>query len=99
MIRASKTKMTDSIFVTGATGFIGSKLVEKLVEKEYNVTSLIRKGKTSHPKSEKIIADLTDSNLNIPLEQTDCVFHLSSHTPLEKKKKILEKVNLKGTKN
>jgi dihydroflavonol-4-reductase len=91
--------MTDSIFVTGATGFIGSKLVEKLVEKEYNVTSLIRKGKNSHPKSEKIIADLTDSNLSIPLEQTDCVFHLASHTPLEKNKKILEKVNLQGTKN
>ena len=91
--------MTDSVFVTGATGFIGSKLVEKLVEKQYNVTSLIRKGKTSHPKSEKIIADLTDSNLSIPLEQTDCVFHLASHTPLEKNKKILDKVNLQGTKN
>jgi len=91
--------MTDSVFVTGATGFIGSKLVEKLVEKQYNVTSLIRKGKTPHPKSGKIIADLTDSNLNIPLEQTDCVFHLASHTPLEKNKKISEKVNLGGTKN
>jgi nucleoside-diphosphate-sugar epimerase len=91
--------MTDSIFITGATGFIGSKLVEKLVEKEYNVTSLIRKGKTPHPKSEKIIADLTDSGLNIPIEQTDCVFHLASHTPLEKNKKILNKVNLQGTKN
>jgi len=91
--------MTDSIFVTGATGFIGSKLVEKLLDKKYNVTSLIRKGKNSHPKSEKIIADLTDSKLNIPLEQTDCVFHLASHTPLEKNKKILDKVNLQGTKN
>ena len=28
----------------------------------------------------------------------DCVFHLASHTPLEKNKKILEKVNLEGTK-
>ncbi|MBA4438317.1 MAG: NAD(P)-dependent oxidoreductase, partial [Nitrosopumilaceae archaeon] len=28
----------------------------------------------------------------------DCVFHLASHTPLEKNKKILEKVNLDGTK-
>jgi nucleoside-diphosphate-sugar epimerase len=91
--------MTDSVFVTGATGFIGSKLVEKLVERKYNVTSLIRKGKESHPKSEKIIADLTDTKLSIPLEQTDCVFHLASHTPLEKNKKILEKVNLQGTKN
>ncbi len=91
--------MTRSILVTGATGFIGSRLVEKLVEKEHNVTSLIRKGKHSHPKSRKIIGDLTDSNLDISIEKTDCVFHLASHTPLEKNKKILEKVNLGGTKN
>jgi len=91
--------MADSVFVTGATGFIGTQLVEKLVEKNYNVTSLIRRGKTAHSKSKKIIADLTDSKLNIPLEQTDCVFHLASHTPLEKNKKISEKVNLGGTKN
>jgi nucleoside-diphosphate-sugar epimerase len=88
-----------SVFVTGATGFIGTRLVEKLVEKDYNVTSLIRKGKTAHSKSKKIIADLTDSKLNIPQEQTDCVFHLASHTPLEKNKKISKKVNLDGTKN
>ena len=99
MKKAIKSQMTDSIFVTGATGFIGSKLVEKLVEREYKVTSLIRKGKTAHSKSEKIIADLIDSNLNISLEQTDCVFHLASHTPLEKNKKILKKVNLQGTQN
>jgi len=91
--------MTQSVLVTGATGFIGSRLVEKLVEKEHKVTSLIRKGKHSHPKSGEIIADLTDSNLDISIEKTDCVFHLASHTPLEKNKKILEKVNLGGTKN
>ncbi|MFB5608213.1 MAG: NAD-dependent epimerase/dehydratase family protein, partial [Candidatus Nitrosomaritimum yanchengensis] len=51
------------------------------------------------PKSKKIIGDLTDSNLEIPIENTDCVVHLASHTPLEKNKKILEKVNLGGTKN
>ena len=79
--------MTRSILVTGATGFIGSSLVEKLVEKEHNVTSLIRKGKHSHPKSRQIIGDLTDSNLDISIEKTDCVFHLASHTPLEKNKK------------
>lgn len=91
--------MTHSILVTGATGFIGSVLVTRLIEKQYNVTSLIRKGKTAHRESKKVVGDLTDSNLNIPTDQTDCVFHLASHTPLEKNKKILEKVNLQGTKN
>ncbi len=91
--------MTKSVFVTGATGFIGSRLVANLAESQYHVTSLIRKGKESHPKSKKNIGDLTDSNLEIPIENIDCVVHLASHTPLEKNKKILEKVNLGGTKN
>jgi nucleoside-diphosphate-sugar epimerase len=91
--------LTQSVLVTGATGFIGTRLVEKLVQKQVNVTSLIRKGKKAHPNSKSIISDLTDPDLDIPIESTDCVIHLASHTPLEKNKKILEKVNLGGTKN
>ena len=91
--------MSKSILVTGATGFIGSRLVNSLVEKEYIVSSLIRKGKSGHVKSKNIVGDLTDSKLDIPDTEFDCVFHLASHTPLEKNKKVLEKVNLAGTKN
>jgi len=91
--------LTQSILVTGATGFIGTKLVEKLVQKQFDVTSLIRKEKQSHPNSKSITYDLTDSDLNIPIDDTDCVIHLASHTPLERNKMILEKVNLQGTKN
>ena len=91
--------MSKSILVTGATGFIGSRLVSSLVEKKYSVSSLIRKGKSGHVKSKNIVGDLTDSKLDIPDTEFDCVFHLASHTPLEKNKKVLEKVNLEGTKN
>lgn len=91
--------MSKSILVTGATGFIGSRLVSSLVEKKYSVSSLIRKGKSGHVKSKNMIGDLTDSKLDIPDTEFDCVFHLASHTPLEKNKKVLEKVNLEGTKN
>ena len=90
--------MTKSILVTGATGFIGSRLVEELINKGYNVTSLIRKGKKGNPKSKIIYGDLTDEKINFNDNQFDCVFHLASHTPLEKNKKVLEKVNLEGTK-
>ena len=43
--------MTKSVLVTGATGFIGSRLVEELINKGYDVTSLIRKGKEGNSKS------------------------------------------------
>lgn len=91
--------MTKSVLVTGATGFIGSRLVNSLVEKQYSVSSLIRKGKIGHAKSKNMIGDLTDLELVISDSEFDCVFHLASHTPLEKNKKKLEKVNLWGTKN
>ena len=90
--------MTKSVLVTGATGFIGSRLVEELINKEYDVTSLIRKGKEGNSKSKIIYGDLTDEKIDFKKLEFDCVFHLASHTPLEKNKRILEKVNLDGTK-
>ena len=91
--------MNNSILVTGATGFIGSNLVEQLVKKEYQVSSLIRSGKRGNQKSKIIVGDLTNPRIDFNNETFDCVFHLASHTPLEKNKKILKKVNLDGTKN
>ena len=90
--------MAKSILVTGATGFIGSRLVNSLIDKGYNVTSLVRKGKEGNSKSNIIYGDITDEKIDFKNLEFDCVFHLASHTPLEKNKKILEKVNLEGTK-
>ena len=90
--------MSSSVLVTGATGFIGSNLVKGLINKEHNVTSLIRKGKVGNQKSKIIIGDLTEKKIDFE-ESYDCIFHLASHTPLEKNKKILQRVNLEGSKN
>ena len=90
--------MTKSVLVTGATGFIGSRLVDELIKKGYEVTSLVRKGKEGNPKSNIIHGDLTDKKIDFKDLKFNCVFHLASHTHLEKNKKILEKVNLDGTK-
>ncbi|WP_371504636.1 NAD-dependent epimerase/dehydratase family protein [Nitrosopumilus adriaticus] len=88
-----------SVLVTGATGFIGSRLVSALLEKNYSVSTLIRPGKNTDVKADKIVGDLTDSDLDFEGKSFDCVFHLASCTPLEKDSKVLEKVNLTGTKN
>ena len=90
--------MTKSVLVTGATGFIGSRLVTELINNGYDVTSLVRKGKEGNLKSNIIYGDLTKDKIDFKDLEFDCVFHLASHTPLEKNKKILEKVNLDGTK-
>ncbi len=90
--------MVKSILVTGATGFIGSRLVNSLIDNGYNVTSLVRKGKEGNLKSNIIYGDITDEKIDFKNLEFDCVFHLASHTPLEKNKKILEKINLEGTK-
>jgi nucleoside-diphosphate-sugar epimerase len=87
------------ILVTGATGFIGSRLVSELITKGYSVTALVRDGKHTEVETDEIVGDLTDSNLNLGGNDFDCVFHLASHTPQEKDSKVLEDVNLKGTRN
>ena len=87
------------ILVTGATGFIGKKLVERLLDNKVQVFSLVRNQESANQQSRIILGDLSESNLEIPNENFDIVFHLASLTPHEKNKKMLEKVNYLGTKN
>ncbi len=79
------------IFVTGATGLLGSHLVEKLIEKKASVVALIRDqvprsrfySESLHHKVISIYGDVTDFHL---LERTLCeyeietVFHLAAQT-------------------
>ena len=87
------------ILVTGANGFIGSRLVQKLIDCNVKVYSIIRDEKNKNPQSESICADLSIPSLKLPDVHFDAVYHLASLTPHEKNKKILEQVNYQGTKN
>ena len=86
------------VLVTGGTGFIGSKLVDKLVNRGASVTCLIRKG-ISNPAAKAVTGDLTYPDFILPDEEYDVVYHLAAAWPGEKDKKILKAVNYDGTVN
>ena len=87
------------ILVTGASGFIGSRLSQQLLEKGYSVTGLVNEKKLENSKIKIINVDLSDSNFSLPDEKYDVVFHLAAVTPMEKNKKKVKKVNYDGTVN
>ena len=77
--------MKDSYLVTGATGYIGSMLVHKLLEEGEQVIALVRdakKAKAMLPgKAEIIVADLTDQAAVRELEvDCDYILHCAAVT-------------------
>ena len=96
-------------YVTGGTGFIGSHLVEHLVDQGYRVTCLIRKTSNlrwlnhllaaKSPQVELVIGDLHDPNLLVEhVRDTDLVFHLAGLTKAPDTA-IYDRVNAEGTKH
>jgi len=86
------------ILVTGASGFIGSRLAVKLSENGHAVTGLIHEHDTNL-SIQKHKVDLVNSNFSISNETYDVVFHLAAVTPMEKDKNTIKKVNYDGTVN
>lgn len=98
--------MSESVFVTGGTGFIGRNVLERLVEKGYDVTALEHsRGLPDEPWTDAIDlieGDVTDLDSLPTLDQTDAVIHLagavSVKQSIEKPNHSLD-VNISGTKN
>lgn len=81
----------DNVLVTGATGFIGKRLVSALLEKgEFNVRCLVRPGRNIEPlqeilnkntnhKTEIVTGDLNNGfGLDSALDGVDIVYHLAA---------------------
>ncbi len=91
--------------VTGATGFIGSRLVEELISRGYQVNALVRSpGKIPEPIREKINifqGDVLDENsIHQAIKDCSIVFHLAAFADIWAKDQMLPyKINVTGTKN
>ncbi len=90
-------------FITGATGFIGSHLVDQLLRKNYEIKCLVRK--TSNLKwlkdkgVEFVYGDLFDKNILTPeIKNTDYVYHIAGVT-FAKKKEEFYRGNVDATKS
>ena len=92
--------------VTGANGFIGSNLVDKLIENNHEVRALILEGTNesnldeSKDKIEKVYGDITDYDKIRPyLEGIDVIIHLAARVDDWGPEKLFMKVSFEGAKN
>lgn len=99
--------MNKKILVTGATGFIGSRLVNKLASAADDVFVLVRKSSDLTSlcdvldKVHLLYGDITDSaSVHNAMQGIDYVYHTAGLTYMgDKKNALLYKINVEGTQN
>ncbi len=93
-------------FVTGASGFVGMNLVQKLVEENWQVTALVRSSSPLEDIQNLGIdlreGDITDaaSVLSAMPAGVDCVFHVAASTNIwSPNNEMQTRTNIDGTRN
>lgn len=97
--------MSDKIFITGATGFLGGHLINELLGKDNNLTALVlesekEKAKALEEKGIRVVyggLEVTESCIDV-LRDTDIVYHLAALMKVEATKEEAYHNNNLGTK-
>lgn len=97
-----------NILVTGASGFIGTNFIPKLIENNHNVTLLVRNIEKAKRKFQDkvnyIVGDVTKKETLIDCcKDIDIVYHLvakvGNQLPNKKNNEEFDYINVQGTKN
>jgi dihydroflavonol-4-reductase len=92
-------------FVTGGTGFIGSRLVKKLLERDYQVNALVRSQSSATDLQAQgatpVLGDITSlESMREGMRGCDVVFHLAAWYKLGASDwRKAEAINVDGTRN
>jgi len=94
------------IFITGATGFIGNQVVQRLSQTDHELVCLIRKNNEASEKlkllgAKLVLGDITSKASMIEgMKGCDCLIHLAAvFTLWEPDNNIYKEVNVIGTRN
>lgn len=93
------------IFITGATGFIGTHLVRRLAQTEHRMRCLVRTPAKARLlkelEVEMTIGDVTDKNcVREGMQGCDSVIHIAGlYSWWEKDKKVYQDIHVTGTRN
>lgn len=96
----AKPKDSGKVLVTGGTGFVGSHLVDQLIERGYTVRCLARHSSNlqylNHPEVEIVHGDLAITDWDSALEDVDTIYHVAGLTHARRKRDYFA-VNHRGT--